>query len=98
MNTKMKQFSRTGTDFLKVYVYRATKWNMKEIGEINNRHKSQSTEGINFHRQQEKRKGKKNPKPPLLKNNSLKYFSCASNQFTLNRTAFICVYGIEIAL
>lgn len=31
MNTKMKPFSRTGTDFLKVYVYWATKWNIKEI-------------------------------------------------------------------
>lgn len=66
MNTKMKQFSRTGTDFLKVDVYRATKWNMKEIGEINNRHKSQSTEGINFHKQQEKGKAK-NPQTALAK-------------------------------
>lgn len=56
MNTKMKPFSRTETDLLKVYVHCATKWNIKEIGEINNRHKSQSTEGINFYRHQEKRK------------------------------------------
>lgn len=59
MNTKMKQFSRTGTDLLKVYVYWTTKWNMKEIGKINNRHKTQSTEGINFYRQEENAKGKK---------------------------------------
>ena len=51
----------TGADFLKIYVYWATKWNMKETGEINNRHKSQSTEEINFYRQEEKKKGKKSP-------------------------------------
>lgn len=40
-------------------MYWATKLNMKEIGKINNRHKTQSTEGINFYRQEEKAKKKK---------------------------------------
>lgn len=54
INTKLNLFSRTRTDLLKVYVYCDTKWNIKEIEEINNRHKSQSTERINFYRQHEK--------------------------------------------
>lgn len=32
---------------------------MKEIGKINNRHKTQCTEGINFYRQEQKAKEKK---------------------------------------
>lgn len=47
---------------------------MKEIGKINNRHKTQSTEGINFYRQEEKANEKKKDKPLLLKINSIKYF------------------------
>lgn len=72
---------------------------MKEIGKINNRHKTQCTEGINFYRQEQKAKEKKKKdKPPWLNVNYFKYFSCALHQIILNRIAFICVYGIEIAL